>query len=87
MTVEKDVKEAMKAEKLAIGAKSVFRGIKAGTLVRIICSNNCDKNTLHDLNYYSKNFSVETKTFAGNSRQLGEICAKPFNIMLLGIKK
>lgn len=87
MTIDKEIKEAMKEEKLIIGSKSVVKNIKLSAVKYIICSTNCAEDLLNDLNYYSKNFGVEIKKFKGNSRQLGEICGKPFNVMLLGIKK
>ncbi|UCC91765.1 MAG: 50S ribosomal protein L30e [Candidatus Aenigmatarchaeota archaeon] len=87
MTVNKEIKEAMEEEKLIIGTKSVMKNIKRKDVKYVICSSNCTEEVIKDLNYYSKNFAVEIKKFKGNSRQLGEICGKPFNVMLLGIKK
>ncbi len=87
MTVNKEIKEAMKGGKLVIGAKSVMKNIKRKDVKYVICSANCTEGVMNDLNYYSKNFAVEIKKFKGNSRQLGEICGKPFNVMLLGVKK
>ena len=87
MTVEKNIKKAMKEKKLVIGSRNVIKNIKTKNVVYVICSNNCKEDVMNDLKYYSKNFGVEIEKFKGNSRQLGEICGKPFNIMLLGIKK
>ena len=87
MTVEKEIKEAMKEEKLIIGSKSVIKNIKLNAVEYVICSANCTEDVINDLSHYSKNFAVEIKKFKGNSRQLGEICGKPFNVMLLGVKK
>lgn len=87
MTIEKDIKDAMKEKKLIIGMKTVIKGVKNGNIAYMICPNNCSQELKCDLDYYGKNFSVEIKKFDGNSRQLGEICGKPFNAMLLGVKK
>ena len=87
MTVESEIKKAMKEKKLVMGSRSVMKGLKTKSISHVICSNNCREDILGELDYYSKNFGVETKKFSGNSRQLGEMCAKPFNVMLLGIKK
>jgi len=87
MSIEKEIKEAVKEKKLVIGSEKVIESIKLSTLKHVIIPNNCSDDVLSDLEYYGRNFAVETKKFAGNSRQLGEICGKPFNIMLLGIKK
>ena len=85
--MEKEIKKAMKEKKLVIGSKSVVKNIKRNDVKYVICSTNCTEDMINDLNYYNKNFGVEIKKFKGNSRQLGEICGKPFNVMLMGIKK
>lgn len=87
MSIEKEIKDAMKEKKLVIGARMVMRGMKKSDIKYVICPSNCSGDVLDDLNYYGKNFGTEIKKFSGDSRQLGEICGKPFNIMLLGIKK
>ncbi len=87
MTIEKEIKEAMKEKKLVIGSEKVIEGIKHSSIKYVIVPVNCSDDMLGDLAYYVKNFGVERKSFEGNSRQLGEICGKPFNIMLLGVKK
>ena len=87
MTLENEIKDAMKEKKLVMGSNRIFGGIKQEAIKYVICSSNCSEDALNDLNYYSRNFGIEIKKFAGNSRQLGEICGKPFNIMLLGVKK
>lgn len=87
MSMEKEIKKAMKEKKLVIGSKSVVKNIKRNDVKYVICSTNCTEDMINDLNYYNKNFGVEIKKFKGNSRQLGEICGKPFNVMLMGIKK
>jgi large subunit ribosomal protein L30e len=87
MTVNKEITEAMKEKKLVIGTNNVIKIIKRDDVKCVICSANCTEDVMNDLNYYSKNFGVEIKKFKGNSRQLGEICGKPFNVMLLGIRK
>lgn len=87
MSIEKEIKDAMKEKKLVIGTGMVIRGMKKADIKYVICPNNCKDDVLDDLNYYGKNFGAEIKKFSGNSMQLGEICGKPFNIMLLGIKK
>lgn len=87
MTTEKEIKDAMKERKLIIGTRSIVKNIKNANIRYVICTDNCRADVLDELNYYNKKFGVEIKNFAGNSRQLGEICGKPFNIMLLGIKK
>ncbi len=87
MSEEKEIKSAIKEKKLVIGTKSVLKNLKQNIIKSVIYASNCPENTHKDLEYYSKNFGIELKKFKGNSRQLGEVSAKPFNISVLGIKK
>ena len=87
MTIEREINDAAKEKKLVIGTRTIVRCIKKSAIKCVICPENCREDVLGDLDYYSKNFGIEIKKFSGNSRQLGEICGKPFNIMLLGVKK
>ena len=87
MTIEKEIKEAMKEKKLIIGSRNVIKNVKRDYVKYVILATNFNKDVTDNLNHYSKNFALEIKKFEGNSRQLGELCGKPFNVMLLGIKK
>jgi len=84
---EKEIKTAMKEKKLVIGSRSVLKNLKSDNIESVICASNCPDNTYGELRYYGKHFGVEVKRFSGNSRRLGEICGKPFGILVLGIKK
>ncbi len=87
MTMEREIRDAAKEGKLVIGTGMVVRNIKKDAIKYVICPENCSDDVLADLGYYGRNFGVEIRKFSGDSRQLGEICGKPFNVMLLGVKK
>lgn len=87
MSVDKEIKEAMKAKKIVIGSNSVLRGLRVGGLKSVILASNCPQAKLVDLERYSKISGAELNKFAGNSIQLGEICGKPFNVLLVGLRK
>ena len=87
MTMEKEIKEAMKERKILIGSKRVLKNIKLNTLKTVIYASNCSEEMVNELNFQSKNLGFETKSFKGSSRELGEICGKPFNVLLLGLRK
>ncbi|MCX6814058.1 MAG: 50S ribosomal protein L30e [Candidatus Aenigmarchaeota archaeon] len=86
-TVNHEIKEAMKEKKIIIGSRTVIKGVKRGHINSVIYASNCPEETRKDLEYYSKSEFVAVKDFKGNSVQLGEICGKPFNVLLVGIKK
>lgn len=87
MTINKEIKDAIKEGKLLIGSEKIFKEVKQGSVNTVIHASNCPETSKRDLNYYSKHFGIELKRFNGSSVELGELCGKPFNILLVGIKK
>ena len=85
--VNQEIKEAMKEKKILIGSRTVMKGVKRGHIDSVIYASNCPEETKKDLEYYSKSGFLGVKQFKGNSVQLGEICGKPFNVLLVGIRK
>lgn len=87
MAIDKEIKEALKAKKVIIGSNSVLRGLRVGGLKSVILASNCPQDKIMDLERYSKLSGTQVNKFEGNSLQLGEICGKPFNVLLVGVKK
>jgi ribosomal protein L30E len=85
--VGNDIKDAIKEDRLLIGSNSVFREMKKGRLQSVICSSNLPTPCKKDLNHYSSVTGIKIEEFGENSAKLGETCGKPFNILLIGIKK
>ncbi len=85
--IEKEIKDAMENKKLIIGTKTVLKNLKNNKLKKIIYASNCPEKTKKDLNYYAQFSDIEIKEFKGTSLELGIVCGKPFNILLLGILK
>ncbi len=86
-SADKEIKEALKSKKIVIGSNSVFRNLIGGSLKSVIHASNCPQDKLVDLERYSKLSGTQLDKFGGNSLQLGEICGKPFNVLLVGLKK
>lgn len=84
---EKDVKGAIKAKKLVMGKRTVMRGLKGGAITSVICASNCPEGMKKDLEHYASVSSITVKGFDGNSVKLGEVCGKPFNVLIVGIRK
>jgi large subunit ribosomal protein L30e len=82
-----EIKDAMKEKKVIIGSRTVMKGVKRGHINSVIYASNCPQAMMKDLEYYSKNNFVAIKEFGGNSLQLGEVCGKPFNVLVIGIKR
>lgn len=87
VTVNQEIKEALKEKKIVIGGRTVMKGVKRGHITSLIYASNCPESMMKDLQYYSQNSFVAIKEFGGNSLQLGEACGKPFNVLVVGIKK
>ena len=87
MGVEKEIKDAMKEGRLVMGSNSVIRGIKLGKIETVIYASNIPENKKRDLSYYSNISAFNMKMFSGNSAELGELCGKPFSILMVGIAK
>jgi len=84
---KKDIEKAKKENKLILGTGIVLKKLKMGEIKSVIYSTNCPNETKKDLDYYNKINNIELQEFEGNSKQLGEACGKPFNALVIGIKK
>ena len=85
--VNQEIKEALKEKKVIIGSRTVIKGMKRGSLHTVIYASNCPESVRKDIEYYTKAGFTPIKEFVGNSILLGELCGKPFNVLLIGIKK
>lgn len=82
-----EIKEAMKGNRLLIGSNCVLRDIKKGNIQSLILSTNLPAARKKELNSQASVAGIEVKEYEGDSAKLGEACGKPFNILLIGIKK
>lgn len=82
-----EIKEAMKGNKLLIGCNSVFKGVKKGGIGSLICASNLPRSRKNDISSQASIAGIEIKDFSGDSAELGEACGKPFNILIVGIRK
>ena len=87
MGVEKELKEALKSKKVLLGSNSVIRAAKTGAVKTVIHASNLPETVTREMAYYGKMGNINVEKFEGNSKQLGELCGKPFNILLVGLKK
>jgi len=85
--LSQEIREAIKEKRIVIGSRSVVKRVKRGSLKSVVVSSNCPGPLRKDLDYYATNAFITVREFKGNSVQLGELCGKPFSILLVGIKK
>ena len=87
MTSEKTIKGALKEGKLLIGRNSVIRALKTGTIESVFYASNCPADFRRELEYSAGVSKVQVQKYGENSARLGQLCGKPFGIIMLGIKK
>ena len=81
------IKKALEEKKLVIGTKTVMKRLKNGDVENIFYASNCPEETVTDLNHYVKTSKISMDMFKGDSVKLGQICGKPFTVLIIGIKK
>lgn len=87
ITAENYIKDALKGDKMVVGSRIVFKSLKKGALNKVVYASNCPDNKKADLEKIAKASGIEAEGFNGDSEKLGEICSKPFGILVIGIKK
>lgn len=88
--IMKQVEEMKKAKdmgKLVVGSRSVISMIKNSEVSIVYFANNIPKSIERDLEYYKKVSGLRIEKVNMNSKKLGEVIGKPFNVLLVGIKK
>ncbi len=81
----KIIKDAVKKGRVVFGTNAVMRGVKRGTLECVVYANNCPTGSIADLLHNAKIAGIEIRAFNGNSVALGELCGKPFSVLMVGI--
>ena len=87
MTTEKAIKKALEEGKAVIGRNRVLRLVKSGKGETVYYAENCPAEWVKELRFYSGISKAQVEEFGGGSDKLGQLCGKPFNVTLLGIKK
>jgi large subunit ribosomal protein L30e len=81
----KELRDALKENKVIIGSKKTIKYLKLGNVKLIILANNCPENIKKDIEHYAKLSEVKIENFDGTAKQLGIFCGKPFAIASLAI--
>ncbi len=84
---QKDIKNAIKTNKLVIGTKEVLKNLKRGKIVTVYYTTNCPDLVKKQAKYYSELAGVKIEQLEGNSQQLGELCGRPYKTVMVGIAK
>lgn len=87
MVTKKELLDAAEKGKLAVGTRSVMRELKRGKITAVLHAENCPAEPLTNIKQMATISNAKVEGFKGNSRALGEALGKPFNIVLVGIRK
>jgi large subunit ribosomal protein L30e len=87
MSIDKDIKKALKEKKTLLGSRSVIQAARNGKIESLVYARNTPQSTITDIRHYANVSGIKVQEFPGNSIELGELCGKPFSILLLGITK
>jgi large subunit ribosomal protein L30e len=83
-SLEKLVKDAVKADKYKSGTKEVLQAAKNSKL--IVVSKSLDADNRAKLDEQAKSANVAVYEFDGNSMQLGKLCHRPFRVTAIAIQ-
>jgi len=72
---------------MLIGSTAVIRAFKTGKLEEVLCASNCPEHIKRDIAQYAAVGKTTVHETGKNSLQLGELCGKPFTVLIVGIKK
>lgn len=78
-----DLKKLIKSKKVIIGSELVLNGLRTGKAAKVFIASNCKKETLSDIEHYSKVTGVELMKLPYPNDELGVLCKKPFAISVL----
>ena len=83
----KELKGALKENKVVFGSKRTIKYLKLGNVKLIVIASNCPDDVKNDLEKYTGMSGIKLEKFDGTAKQLGVFCGKPFSIASLAIVK
>ena len=82
-----EIKKLLGDTKLVIGIDRTLKGLRNNTISKVFLASNCPKDTKADISHHSALGNVEVIDLEMTNEELGDICKKPFFIMVIGILK
>ncbi len=86
MVEAKEIQDAIKAGQVLFGYKESIKSLKLGEAKFVVVSNNMPGEMKKEIEHNANIGKVKVDVFAGNSRELGTFCGKPFPISVIVIK-
>ena len=77
----------LEAAKKSLGLSTTLKSLYSGTLKEILIASNYPKKEEDKIKSMSEIYGVPVEKLEVNSKELGIICKKTFNVSILGILK
>lgn len=85
--LEKSIRSAYDSGKVVIGLKESMKLIMNGKGKLILVANDCPRNVMNDIMYYSEMSQIRVKVYPQSALRLGETCGRPHPISVMVIEK
>lgn len=82
-----EIKDALKQNKLVMGADETLKGLRTGKFAKIYLAANCPDELKTDIEHHASLSEVEVVDTGIQNDELGDICKKPFSIAVMGLSK
>ena len=83
MTFERELRRAVDTGKVIFGSKRTEKLLLNAEGKLLVLSSNIPKEKKEKLVHVASLHNIVVKEFSGSSKELGELCGKPFNILAL----
>ncbi|HLC59432.1 MAG TPA: 50S ribosomal protein L30e [archaeon] len=86
MTLNDDIRTALKTGKIILGYRRSIRYVKNDKPKKVVMARNAPERMRNEVEHNSKIAGTQLETFDGSSIDLGVLCGKPFPVAVLAIK-
>ncbi len=86
MSLEKELKDALKEGKAILGFRKSLKYLKTNKPKLVIIAENIPERYKIQILHNAKISKVKVKIFKGSSKELGVLCGKPFPVSTVVIK-
>ena len=82
-----EIKKMLKSGSIVVGTERAVKGLKSGTVQKVLVSANCPSGVEKDIYYYAALSGAEVHKLEYPNDELSIICKKPFSISVLALLK
>ncbi|MFA5050029.1 MAG: 50S ribosomal protein L30e [Candidatus Micrarchaeia archaeon] len=83
--ITKEIRLVVETGKVSFGFKKSLKNTKDSKVLLLIVSNNIPNKNLFEIDHFAKKSKIPLLSFQGSSKDLANICGKPFLVSVLSI--